>query len=238
MTLVPKDDMMGQMIFNGADPAITLAKVRDLDGFVSYVQVAVSSRPIDYLHKRGTVKQRIADAQFFAAERYLNDYSSAARVGSNTASTMEVLSKYKRAWSSSEAEEVRSGNMVRTAKAGDAGKPSSVGDAVFAMAIKMRNVNAALSDLDRLLITNLVLKEYPIGVMSSMMGIAPEALGVLVRAALWSLAATYRRLDPEFRQWCENQMRMQDHGDGAEIIDPIPEQKRSGKKSNDKGDTK
>src|ERR1700730_10556338 len=113
MTLVPEHDKLGQMIFNGSDPETTLAKVRGLDGHVTYVNVKVSDRPIDYLHKRlPNAKSRISDAQFFAAERYLGDYTNTARMGSNTQSTINRLNEQKKPWTSAQADEMRSGRMI------------------------------------------------------------------------------------------------------------------------------
>ena len=190
------DDPIGAIVFANVAPDAVLAKVRNVDSHVSLVGVKRASRPIDYLRDRSS--NPISGEQYKAAEQFLADHEMMGRVGSNTAATIAHLESSV-PWTRRDFEVKEAGDMMPY---GTVTKlPKDVSDAMLQAAFRKRRMLQRLSAWERSVLSDLILSDYPVGVIAQRWAITLEAASTLVRIALWNLVKIYEETNAEFRSW-------------------------------------
>lgn len=183
-------------VLDGTDPDRVLVRVRNGDA-VSLATRKDYGRPIDYLRYRS--KNPISDAEFMAAEFYAGDYHAISQTGSNTAATIEHLMKAvpftaedRRMLAN---EGVNSQRMHPKAESKEAKDPS---EKMLGAALAKKRVDAHLDNVQRAILSDLVLREYSIGTIATRWRWQPEAAAMMVRYSLARLTQVYENLREDF----------------------------------------
>lgn len=200
-TLPQVHDPIGAVVHGGQNPDAVFAQVRTNDD-VRYVGTKVADRPIDYLAFRLPQRQRISQAQYMAAMQFLADANAVGRFGSNTGNIVRHLeSAYP--LSQSEREELSSGKLMRAAAEDRPVKQDDLARVYTVM--RINHVKTRLDRFDYALIVDLVVREYPVGVIAQRVGVSPESASALVRVALWRLVSAMEVASTEFSAWMATQ---------------------------------
>lgn len=191
----PIKDPFAAVIIDGLNPDSVLGKVFSQDG-PSVVAVRVSDSPIEYLHS-SRVGRPISDECYRAAKLYQaleEDNRQFGAVG-NTLDRQESIAAGVK-WTPEDRELKDFGRMMAVSDDSHGGVAR---DPIEGSRIRLHRVNDRLSRIDKSILTDLLLRDIPVGRIALRWGANPDAMGLLVRVALCNLTLIMESVDAEFR---------------------------------------
>lgn len=160
----------------------------------------MADSPLTYLRFRSP--KPIGEIQYLAALRYLEDHTLSSGIGSSTAAMCDTAARMELTKAEKErAKALADGRLTLTADGRDEWGPRRNPEALMLQRLARRRKYAeALEPFDKFVLDKVVVMEIALGTVSQRMKMPAEAVGQLIRIALWRLARLLEVVDAEFAE--------------------------------------